>query len=246
MTTGKPLHDPRLSVEPHCPVDEDPVTGGFHSLVHEQASYGIANLIELHRRWMGPRGLFATFDTEIERMGRQAPSLQDMQSLECPERAQAAERALAFALGKSQRRVDTPNPLGGFSREALCCIAFGADSGYTLVERYTAYEAIREYDSAFFIKLIATTRGVSERRIVFRGLLEHYDRLTPLEKCIFPVGYRAVQAAHLEREEAVNGKWMFEDDVATLLEKLSPLELLKQVMASAAPRQESHKMPSMP
>ncbi|MFK3797890.1 MULTISPECIES: hypothetical protein [unclassified Pseudomonas] len=239
MTTEKPPYDENLPADPQLDFedDEDPVIVIFHDLVHEQASYGSANLIELHRRWMGPRGLFATLCTEIEQLGRQAPGLQDVQSLACPERMEAAEKAVAFALAKSNRRVITPNPMKELSREALCCIAFGERSDYTLVERYTAYEAIRDFDSAFFIKLIATTRGVSERRIVFRGLLEHYDRLMPLEKCIFPVGYRAVQAAHLEREEALNGEWMFEDDVVTLLEKLTPLELLRQVMASADPLQ---------
>jgi len=233
MTTDHPPQDRTLSfaspLDNDC--DEDPVMIAFHDLVHEQASLGSDSLVELHRMWLGPRGVFAALSAEIEHMGRQAPGLDDVQLLETPQRIEAAERAIAYALAKSNRRVATVNPLRGRSREALCCIAFDEYAGYTLVERYTAYEAIRESDSAFFIKLIATTRGVSERRIVFRGLLEHYDRLMPLEKCIFPLGYRAVQQAHLEREEAARGGWMFEDDVLTLLEKMTPLELLRQVMA---------------
>lgn len=235
MTTENPPHDATSASEPKADIDqaEDPVMLAFHDLVHEQAAYGMSHLRELHRIWLGPRGLFATLNVEIEQLGRQAPGLDDLQTLKCPEHLERAEGAVAFALAKSNRRVPAANPFRGLAREALCCIAFDETSGYTLVERYVAYEAMRQADSEFFIKLIATTRGVSERRIVFRGLLEHYDRLMPLEKCIFPDDYRSIQQAYLTQEEALNGPLQFDDDVGVLLEKMSPLQLLKRISATS-------------
>lgn len=237
MSTEKLPRDGTSSPDSQPDVDhgETPVMLAFHDLVHEQASYGMDHLRELHRIWLGPRGLFASLSAEIEQLGRQAPGLDDLLTLDCPERLESAERAVAFALAKSNRRLPAANPFRGLAREALCCIAFDEAAGYTLVERYVAYEAMRQGDSEFFIKLIATTRGVSERRIVFRGLLEHYDRLMPLEKCIFPDDYRAVQQGCLSHEEALNGPLTFDDDVGVLLEKMTPLQLLKKLSATSEP-----------
>lgn len=239
MTTETMPCDEVPSAGPVSDIDsnEDPVFIAFHDLVHLQASYGTSHLMELHRMWLGPRGMFATLSDEIDQLGRQAPGLDDVQLLSCPQRITAAERAVAFALARSNRRAATVNPLRKLSREALCCVAFDDESDYTLVERYTAYHAIRQNDSDYFIKLIATTRGVSERRIVFRGLLEHYDRLMPLEKCIFPAGYRTAHVEHLQREEALRGEWRTADAVETLLETMTPLELLRTVMAPEGPQQ---------
>jgi hypothetical protein len=184
---------------------------------------------ELHRQWLGPRGLFATFGREIEQLGRQAPSLDELDDIVDDVRLQQADSAVAFVLGQSHRRVAAKNPFIGRRREALCCVAFDDCAGLTLVERYAAYEALRQNDSTFFIKLIATTRGVPERRIVFRGLLEHYDSLMPLERCIYPEGYRDIQQGHLDREEELHGPLSLDGSLMKLLEKMTPLSLLKQV-----------------
>ena len=90
---------------------------------------------------------------------------------------------------------------------------------------------MRQSDSDFFIKLIATTRGVTERRVVFRGLLEHYDRLLPIEKSIYPEAYRDVQQTHLDREEGLYGALILGDSLQNLLTRMTPLELLKQIKA---------------
>ncbi len=106
---------------------------------------------------------------------------------------------------------------------------FDDPSTHTLVERYTASEALRAQDSEYFVKLIATTRNTVERRIVFHGLLEHFDRLLPIEKSIYPLNYRAVQQAHLDNEEALYGALMMEQPIGTLLEMHTPEWLLNNL-----------------
>ncbi|TDV70280.1 hypothetical protein EC915_102545 [Pseudomonas sp. LP_7_YM] len=232
------------------PSDLDPVSKGsvmlidhgeqphmihFHELVHEQAAYSKEHLYNLHKQWFGPRGIFARVGEEIAQLGRQASVLDSVRELESSQRSQEAELVVDFALAQSNRRDAVLNPFTGRRREALCCVVFDETAGYTLVERYAAYEAIRQSDASFFIKLIATTRGVVERRIVFRGLLEHYDRLLPIEKSIYPDGYRAAQQAHLDREEQLYGPLALNEDVVTLLETISPVDLLERVQRPTDP-----------
>jgi hypothetical protein len=201
----------------------------FQRLVDEQAALSSDQLHGLHKQWLGPQGLFATFSAEVDRLGRQAPALEDQPRLDDPARQQAVERAVTFVLAQSNRRGAVDNPFNGRSRADLCCVVFDESGANTLVERYAAYAAMCQSHSDFFIKLIATTRGVVERRIVFKGLLEHFDRLLPVEKCIYPEGYRDVQQAHLDREEARYGPLLLSDNVLSLLETMSPLDLLEQI-----------------
>lgn len=209
--------------------DDVSVITDFQQLVVEQGALSKDHLNSLHKQWLGPQGLFATFSAEVERLGRQAPALDDLTRLDHAERLQDAERAVAFALAQSNRRIAAINPFNGRTRNDLCCVVFDESGAHTLVERYAAYEAMRQSDSDFFIKLIATTRGVVERRIVFRGLLEHFDRLLPIEKSIYPDAYRDVQKAHLEREEGLYGPLILSDSLVAILETTSPLELLQQI-----------------
>lgn len=205
----------------------------FQRLVEEQSQLSRDQLSELHKQWLGPHGVLATFSAEVERLGRQAPALDDLSSLGSAERMDEAERAVAFALALSNRRRAANNPFGSRSRQDLCCVVFDESRAYTLAERYAAYEAMRQSDSDFFIKLIATTRGVTERRIVFHGLLEHYDRLLPIEKSIYPEAYRDVQQTHLDREEGLYGPLMLGDSIVAIFETVTPKELLNQIHNSA-------------
>ncbi|MEX5614686.1 hypothetical protein ABFV55_08170, partial [Pseudomonas syringae] len=77
----------------------------------------------------------------------------------------------------------------------------------------------------------ATTRNTVERRIVFHGLLEHFDRLLPIEKSIYPLNYRTVQQAHLDHEEALYGALIKQQSIGSLLEKYTPEWLLDNLSA---------------
>ena len=228
VATSEPLK--QQPIEAHHSSD---VSTAFQQLVDEQSQLSRDQLSELHKQWLGPHGIFATFSAEVERLGRQAPALDDLCSLGSAERTNEAERAVAFALAQSNRRRAANNPFGLRSRQDLCCVVFNETGAYTLAERYAAYEAMRQSDSDFFIKLIATTRGVTERRVVFRGLLEHYDRLLPIEKSIYPEAYRDVQQTHLDREEGLYGPLILGDSLAAIFETVTPKELLNQIHNSA-------------
>jgi len=224
IATSEPLKQPCIDADFN--VD---ASSAFQRLVDEQSQLSREQLSELHKQWLGPHGVFATFSAEVERLGRQAPALDDLSSLGSPERMNQAERAVAFALAQSNRRRATNNPFGSRSRQDLCCVVLDESCAYTLAERYAAYEAMRQSDSDFFIKLIATTRGVTERRIVFHGLLEHYDRLLPIEKSIYPEAYRDVQQTHLDREEGLYGALILGDSLVAIFETVTPKELLNQI-----------------
>jgi hypothetical protein len=228
VATSEPLK--QQPIEAHHSSD---VSAAFQQLVDEQSQLSRDQLSELHKQWLGPHGVFATFSAEVERLGRQAPALDELCSLGSAERTNEAERAVAFALAQSNRRRAANNPFGSRSRQDLCCVVFNETGAYTLAERYAAYEAMRQSDSDFFIKLIATTRGVTERRVVFRGLLEHYDRLLPIEKSIYPEAYRDVQQTHLDREEGLYGPLILGDSLAAIFETVTPKELLNQIHNSA-------------
>lgn len=192
----------------------------FRQLSARQSTQTVEQLCELQSRLMGPVGLFSRLARQLAEQGRQAPVLSDLVGLEesC-ERHALAEQALQFALGLHWRREPTDNPYTGLLREWLCCIVFDEHAPYTLVERYAASAALRQNDSEYFARLIATTRDTVERRIVFLGLLEHFDGLLPIERSIYPVNYRAAQQSYLESEERTYGKLVLEHPVRELLDR---------------------------
>ena len=202
--------------------DADETLEQFRQLSARQAMQTVEQLCELQSRLMGPVGLFSRLTRQLGEQGRQAPVLADLASLDenCERHAQA-EQALQFALGLHWRREPTDNPYAGLQREFLCCVVFDEHTPYTLVERYAASAALRQNDCEYFARLIATTRDTVERRIVFLGLLEHFDGLLPVERSIYPVNYRAAQQSYLDNEERTYGKLVLEHPVKELLARHS-------------------------
>ncbi|MEQ4313217.1 hypothetical protein ABNM01_10650 [Pseudomonas syringae] len=219
--------DQSLRLDPHRPSLN--LTNNFHRLATRQAALSVAQLVEQQARLCGPVGLFVKLSRQLRSLGRQSPLLEDTERLKGRKRQWLAERAVQFALGKNSRRPGVDNPFKDMLREDLCCMVFDDSSLHTLVERYAASEALRRQDSEYFVKLIATTRNTVERRIVFHGLLEHFDRLLPIEKSIYPFDYRAVQLAHLEQEEALYGKLIMGQPITALLEAHTPEWLLNNL-----------------
>ncbi|MGN2411863.1 hypothetical protein [Pseudomonas syringae] len=205
------------------------LTTDFHQLATRQSALSVPQLAEQQAKLSGPVGLFAKFARQVRTHGRQAPLFEDLERLRGRKRLAIAERAVQFVLGLHCRRPQAENPFKGMLREDLCCIVFDDCSMHTLVERYAAREALRHRDSEYFVKLIATTRETVERRIVFHGLLEHFDRLLPIEKSIYPLNYRAAQQAHLDYEETRYGKLIMEQPIGALLERHTPEWLLNNL-----------------
>ncbi|MEE4689846.1 hypothetical protein V2K77_07100 [Pseudomonas alliivorans] len=198
----------------------------FQQLAARQSVLSRAVLVQQQAALLGPAGQLARFSRLVREQARQAPVFQDLERLQDRKRKSLAEQAMLFALGAFGRRPPADNPFCRMAREYLCCVIFDDTGLYTLVERYAAAEALKYGDSQYFAKLIATTRNTVERRIVFHGLLEHFDRLLPIEKSIYPLDYRSVQQAHLDHEESLYGKLELKQPISVIFETREPQWLL--------------------
>lgn len=204
----------------------------FQQLAARQAGFSRVQLCEQQSSLLGPQGVLSRCLKNIASQGRQAPELYDVSESNSTERQQQVEQAVDFVLGLQQRRALVDNPFHGQSRAALCCVVFDDEGLYTLAERFAASEAMRNRDSLYFSKLIATTRNTVERRLVFTGLLEHFDALMPIEQSIYPLYYRRAQHKHLLHEEALYGRLELSRTVTELLEEHSAEWLLANVCAT--------------
>ncbi|MEE4729657.1 hypothetical protein V2K65_04690 [Pseudomonas alliivorans] len=198
----------------------------FQQLAARQSVLSRAVLVQQQAALLGPAGQLARFSRLVREQARQAPVFQDLERLQDRKRKSLAEQAMLFALGAFGRRPPADNPFCRMAREYLCCVIFDDTGLYTLVERYAAAEALKYGDSQYFAKLIATTRNTVERRIVFHGLLEHFDRLLPIEKSIYPLDYRSAQQAHLDHEESLYGKLELKQPISVIFETREPQWLL--------------------
>jgi hypothetical protein len=195
-------------------------------LAARQARLSKPELQDLQGRIVGPRGILAAFSIQVAEQGRQAPYLQILPESTDPTRLMLAEKALEFALGCQQRRASGENPFADLPRASLCCIVYDDLGPYNLAERYAASEELRTFDGQFFARLIATTHETVERRVVFKGLLEHFDALLPVEQSIYPEGYRDVQQRYLEREERLYGTLTLDKPLSEIFAEQTPESLL--------------------
>lgn len=205
---------------------------GFQQMVARQAALCRKELCDRQVALLGPQGELSMFSRQVAAQGRQAPLLAELPETDDFERLQQVEKAVDFVLGLHQRRTLADNPFHDLSRQSLCCMVFDDQAVYTLAERFAASEALRQRDSLYFINLIATTRHTVERRLVFMGLLEHFDALLPIEQSIYPVDYRLAQQRHLDQEEALYGRLELQKSVSELLEQHTPEWLLTNLCMS--------------
>ena len=198
----------------------------YSQLAAEQALLSKKERLKLNTYLVGPAGLFAAFSTQVAEQGRQAPYLQGLPETDPATPRTQTEQAVEFALARHHRRAFAENPFVGLSRQALCCVVYDDSGRSNLAERYAANEALRSLDSLYFIKLIATTYHTVERRLVFRGLLEHFDALMPIEQSIYQDGYRDVQQGYLDREEKLYGPLKLSKPLSVIFTEQTPESLL--------------------
>ncbi|WP_397451802.1 hypothetical protein [Pseudomonas sp. NA-150] len=201
------------------------------TLAARQFALSKPQLQELQSRICGPSGLLAAFATQVAEQGRQAPDLQVLPDSADPLRRLLTERSIRFALARHHRRAFAKNPFAGLPRRTLCAVVYDDTRTYNLAERYAALEELRASDSRFFVKLIATTRETVERRLVFLGLIEHFDSLLPVEQSIYLFGYREVQVEHLHREEELYGKLKLHEPLWRMLAEESPQNVVASLEA---------------
>lgn len=203
----------------------------YPKLAARQALLSKTKLRKMHTELVGPSGLFAEFSIQVAEQGRQAPSLQSGSDSDQAAPPTLTDLAVEFALALQNRRPYIENPFAGFPREDLCCVVYDNSLPTHLAERYAANEELKASDSRFFVKLIATTRDTVERRLVFQGLLEHFDALLPIEQSIYQAGYREVQQSYLEREVKLYGALALAKPLSVLFTEQSP----ENVLASVGP-----------
>ena len=201
------------------------------TLAARQSAMPKHQLQELQARICGPSGLLAAFATQVAEQGRQAPDLLVLPDSADPLRRLLTERSIKFALARHHRRAFARNPFAGMPRSSLCAVVYDDTRTYNLAERYAASEELRASDSRYFVKLIATTCDTVERRLVFQGLIEHFDALLPVEQSIYLDGYREVQVEHLQREEALYGKLNLRGPMYVLLNEQPPQSLVTSLEA---------------
>jgi hypothetical protein len=201
-------------------------------LAAQQARLTKDELRDLQARVAGPRGVLVEFSTQVARQGRQAPQV--VQLLEdCDPRHMAlTEGALRYVLARHHRRSFARNPLVGLPRATLSCVVYDESAPFNLAERYAASEALHALDSRYFVQLIATTYNTVERRLVFQGLLEHFDALLPVEQSIYLDGYREAQQGYLDREELLYGHLDLGKPLSLILAEQTPASLLASLELS--------------
>lgn len=210
---------------------DEPLPHDCSSLAAQQARLSKAELCDLQARIAGPRGLLAAFAVQVAEQGRQAPDIQSLLESSNPEQMALTNSAVEFALARHHRRAYARNPFAGLPRATLCCVVYDESGPYNLAERYAASEALQALDSRFFVQLIATTCNSVERRLVFKGLLEHFDALLPVEQSIYLDGYREVQQSYLDREERLYGTLDLGKPLSEIFTEQTPESLLASLEA---------------
>jgi hypothetical protein len=201
----------------------------FSLLARKQGALPKSQLCDLQARLLGPQGALETFARQVSKVGRKARGLDHSSVPGGARHRLLAEKSAHFTLAMHRRYKATANPFSEKHRTSLCCVVFDDAAPYTMAERFAAMQSLRQQDSTYFARLIATTRHTVERRLVFIGLLEHFDALMPIEQSIYPLDYRTVQQSHLNREEALYGPLKLDKSVMELFAEHSPEGLLDNI-----------------
>lgn len=144
---------------------------------------------ELSRLYAKKQSDFSRFSQVIS--GRNYNEKDLLPETDDPARLAVAQQALNFAVGLSYPPPNNqPNPFAGMARNDLSAIAFDDTDAYSEVERYAAYVELRKQDQEYFSTLFAKAQHSNDRREVYKGILEHFDALPPVEKAAYPESYR--------------------------------------------------------
>lgn len=136
-----------------------------------------------------------------------------------PERIAKAQQAIDFAIGLSYLPPKhKPNPFAGMARSDLSAMVYDDTNTYSDAERYAAYGEMKKQDQAYFSQLSARTANNNDNRELFKGILEYFDALPPVEKSAYPEGHRDTMQGLLDKE----------------VERWGPLALLQLAAEEAA------------
>ena len=142
------------------------------------------------------------------------------------ERLAIAQQALDYAIGNSQvPQKNIPNPFANMARNDLSAILYDDTDTYSIVERNAAHAELSKQDYEYFSQLFARTTKTDDRRELFKGILEYFDELPPVEKAAYPEGHRETMQNLLDKE----------------IERWGPLTLLQLAAEEAAEEAAAEK-----
>ncbi len=108
-----------------------------------------------------------------------------------PSRLELGQKALDYAIARHQSPPGkASNPFAGMARNDLSAVTYDDSGTYTTAERYAAWSELKKQDEAYFSKLFTKITNGGDNREVFKGILDYFDNLPPVEKTAYPSGYR--------------------------------------------------------
>ena len=173
------------------------------SVLERQASMSVSELRNLHAM---TRSMLIVFSDSVHGLGKVGLAANNLPNTEDADRLQLAQRAIDFAVAvHNYPPKKAENPFSGLDRKLLTSIIYDDTGYYAEAERYAAHYAAQQMDEDYFSGIIATL-GSGDRRSFFEGAIEHFDNLSPVEKSIYPDGYReALQGYFNEEDERLAG-----------------------------------------
>jgi len=108
-----------------------------------------------------------------------------------PDRLALGQKALDYSVGLSKLPPEHySNPFAGMARNDLSAIVYDDSGTYTDAERYAAYGELSKQDYEYFSELFAKITNGGDNREVFKGILDYFDDLPPVEQSAYPDGFR--------------------------------------------------------
>ena len=108
-----------------------------------------------------------------------------------PSRLELGEKSLDYAIARHQSPPGkVSNPFAGMARNDLSAVVYDDSGTYTDAERYSAYAELSRQDEEYFSKLFTKITNGGDNREVFKGILDYFDDLPPVEQSAYPDGFR--------------------------------------------------------
>ncbi len=106
-------------------------------------------------------------------------------------RLEMGRKALDFAVSLHQSPPGrATNPFASMNRKDLSGMVYDDSVSFTMAERYAASVELRKQDSDHFAMLTAKLKLGGDNQQVFKGILEYFDDLAPVEKAAYPDSFR--------------------------------------------------------
>lgn len=148
---------------------------------------------------------FIDFDAKFQKEGKQV-FYDDMRTIGTPEELAFSKKVADFIVSiHSSPKGNAANPYAGASREMLTSIMYDESGRYTASERYAATSEQQKQDFTYFSGLSASASITSDYREYYKGVLDYYDALSPVEASVYPKGYREQVEGYLKQQETLFG-----------------------------------------